>query len=184
MVYTMTTFQGGWEDVMSRVQAAIEMKMGEVELRLNEPGAKIVWFLTWVLASSLTTNEAMMGSWTEASRSLTFSDAQQGKFCVPLGQAEPRRVFCLRKLYSAYAQLGARQVGVRSRKTSLPEKSTSAPARMSESARMSVAVPSESRFLGFPWPCHSGKVTQQLVVVVATAGRSAQLRGKLGGHKR
>lgn len=162
--HTMATFQGGWGHVMSWVQVAVEMKKEEVEFLLDEPEARIVRLLTRVLASSLTTDEAMMGSWIEASRGSTSSGAQQVRFCAPLGQAELHRVFCLQKLYSVYAQLGARQVGVRSRKTSLPENSTTAPARMPESARMSVAVPAESHVLGCPWPCHSGKVSRRLAV--------------------
>lgn len=181
--HTMATFQGGWGDMMSRVQVAVEMNMEEVELFLDEPGARIVRLLTWVLASSLTTDEAMMGSWIEASRGSTSSGAQQGRFCAPLGQVELRRAFFLKKLCSAYAQLGAQQVGVRSRKTSLPENSTTDPVRMPESARMSVAVPTESHVLGCPWPCHSGKIPRRLAVGVAAAAHSAQPRGKLRGRK-
>jgi hypothetical protein len=44
----MATFQGEWEAVMSWVQVAVEMKMGQVYVRLDEPGARSV----------LTTDEA------------------------------------------------------------------------------------------------------------------------------
>ena len=53
--HTMATFQGVWEEV-SWVQVAVETKMGQVDLRLDEPVARVVRLLTWVLASSLTTD--------------------------------------------------------------------------------------------------------------------------------
>src|SRR6266702_25399 len=124
----------------------------------------------------------MKVSWAEASHDLTSSNAQQGMLYAPPGQAE-LRVFYLRKLYSAYAQQGARRVGVRSRRIRPPEKSRSAPARMSVSARVSVAVPTESHALGYPWPRHSAKAFRRLAIAAVAAAPSAQPRRQLHGHK-
>lgn len=134
---------------MNWVQAGVGMKMGQVDLRLSEPGARTV----------LMADEATKVSGTEVSHDLTSSNARHGRFCAPPGQVEIR-AFCLRKLYSAYAQQGAQKVEVRSRKIRLLEKSGSAPARISESARMSVAVPTENHVLGYAWPRHSAKASR------------------------
>lgn len=75
--HTAATFQGGWGEGSS-VQVAVDMNMGEVDLHLDGPAARIVRLM--VLASSLTTGEAMMASWTKAFRGLTSLDARQGKF--------------------------------------------------------------------------------------------------------
>ena len=75
-LHTAATFQGGWGEGSS-VQVAVEMNMGEVDLHLDGPAAKIVRLM--VLTSSLMTGEAMV-SWTKAFRGLTSLDARQGKF--------------------------------------------------------------------------------------------------------